>query len=326
MAIGCEREKGRPSFVFCSKSTNFDFFAPSAKTATAQKDLTDEATSTSSSKRISITSSATWHRLNQPGAILCPWFWLVNLFILQLFSIPFVAAVPRDRVQPSRAPGPGIRVDPYTMNNFVVKSLTAALKRPLSQQQWIASVSIPRTFSSTAPSQNAELPSTGAPLNSESLISKLSQSTRAAQPQFASETKAKMLETLSNPYGALPAHHLHVYAHKHNTHLTLTKPNRDPMLSISCGSIGFRKSHRSGFDAAHQLSSYMLAKIQERGFLMDIKQVEVILRGFGPGREAFTKVLLGNEGKKLREKVTRVTDATRLKFGGTRSPKVRRLG
>lgn len=57
-----------------------------------------------------------------------------------------------------------------------------------------------------------------------------------------------------------------------------------------------------------------------------IATLEVVLRGFGPGREAVTKVLLGSEGRWVRGKIKKVTDATRLKFGGTRSPKPRRLG
>lgn len=54
--------------------------------------------------------------------------------------------------------------------------------------------------------------------------------------------------------------------------------------------------------------------------------IEVVLRGFGPGREAFQKALLGNDGTLIKPLVVKVTDATRLKFGGTRSPAVRRLG
>jgi small subunit ribosomal protein S11 len=52
----------------------------------------------------------------------------------------------------------------------------------------------------------------------------------------------------------------------------------------------------------------------------------VFLRGFGAGREAVTKALLGLEGAALRGKIVKVSDATRLKFGGTRSKKPRRLG
>lgn len=60
-------------------------------------------------------------------------------------------------------------------------------------------------------------------------------------------------------------------------------------------------------------------EIKERG-------LEVILRGYGPGREAFQKAILGADGKLIKGLVKQVTDATRLKFGGTRSPAVKRLG
>ena len=123
-----------------------------------------------------------------------------------------------------------------------------------------------------------------------------------------------------------PPHHLHIYAHKHNTHVTLTRPNRDAIISVSTGNIGFRKAGRSTYDAAYQLAAYVLGKVQEQGLIRQIKELEIVLRGYGAGREACTKVLLGTEGRFIRSKIVRVTDATRLKFGGTRSKKPRRLG
>ncbi|KAI9716476.1 MAG: hypothetical protein M1812_005371 [Candelaria pacifica] len=123
-----------------------------------------------------------------------------------------------------------------------------------------------------------------------------------------------------------PPHHLHIYSTKHNTHLTLTRPDRNPIISVSAGNINFRKAARGTFDAAYQLAAWTMKTMQERGLMAEIMQLEIILRGFGPGREAVTKALLGTEGRNLRRSVVRVTDATRLKFGGTRSPKPRRLG
>ena len=134
-------------------------------------------------------------------------------------------------------------------------------------------------------------------------------------------------EIISTPYAdRTPPYHIHVYSHKHNTILTLTRPNGDPMLSMGCGRLGFRKSHRQGYDPAYQLTSHVFAHVQENGWLMNIDRLEVVFRGFGPGREAFTKVLLGNEGTNIRQRVCRVSDSTRIKFGGTRSRRVRRLG
>lgn len=145
-------------------------------------------------------------------------------------------------------------------------------------------------------------------------------------------------------------HRLHVYATKHNTHITLVQAQKsaantasskisgtsassrdqqkqiDTLLSISAGNIGFRKAGRGSYDAAFQLAAFALKQMQERGMLRDMRKLEVVLRGFGAGREAVTKALLGVEGRHIRHTIVGVKDATRLKQGGPRSKKPRRLG
>ncbi|CAG5157063.1 uncharacterized protein ALTATR162_LOCUS4856 [Alternaria atra] len=121
-------------------------------------------------------------------------------------------------------------------------------------------------------------------------------------------------------------HKLHVYATKHNTHLCLTQPNRNPLISVSCGNIGFRKAGRGTYDAAYQLAAFLMNRIQDKGLLPQIQKLELIYRGFGPGREAVTKAILGSEGKRIRPLIVKLADSTRLKFGGVRSKKPRRLG
>lgn len=119
--------------------------------------------------------------------------------------------------------------------------------------------------------------------------------------------------------------HFHVYAHKHNTHITCTKPNREPIISMSCGNIGFRKSRRGTFDSAYSLTKYVLERLIHTGWPMKMQRLELVVRGFGQGREAAVKVLMSPEGKVLRDKIVRVADSTRIKFAGTRSEKPRRL-
>jgi len=133
---------------------------------------------------------------------------------------------------------------------------------------------------------------------------------------------------------------LHIYATRHNVHITVVRPPgyinpqkkgavstcHTPALSFSAGNIGFRHSARKQYDSAFQLASYVFSRMQESGINRQIRDMEVFLRGFGQGREAVTKALLGTEGRFVRGKVTKVSDATRLKFGGTRSKKPRRLG
>lgn len=130
---------------------------------------------------------------------------------------------------------------------------------------------------------------------------------------------------LKQPMGPDPEpYHFHIFAHKHNTHVTVTRPNREPIVSLSCGNLGFRHSHRKHYDAAYQLGAYVIDRLQQQGWHNMIGAMEVSLRGFGQGREAVTKVLMGTEGSLLRAKVTKVSDSTRLKFGGTRSKNPKR--
>jgi len=123
-------------------------------------------------------------------------------------------------------------------------------------------------------------------------------------------------------------HHLHIYAHKHNTHITLTSPDRNPLVSVSCGNIGFKKAGRGTYDAAYQLTAFVMNRIRDKGWLPRLQAggVELVYRGFGAGREAATKAILGTEGKDIRPLIKKLSDGTRLKFGGVRSKKPRRLG
>lgn len=120
-------------------------------------------------------------------------------------------------------------------------------------------------------------------------------------------------------------YHLHILATKHNTHITCTRPNREPIISLSAGCLGYKKSRRAGFDSAYSLTKYVIERLIHNGWPMKMKKLEVVLRGFGQGREAAIKVLMSPEGKVLRDKIVRVADSTRLKFGGTRSKNARRL-
>lgn len=172
---------------------------------------------------------------------------------------------------------------------------------------------------------------------------------RSLSQELTAQAQQNAIEAQHSKVSSSEPYHLNVYAHKHNMHLTFTEPSRDPILSMSSGDIGLRKAQRSTYDAAYQLAAYFfrkmaekqwrtggkkmatnptktIASIQRPGTMTGGVGIEVILRGYGPGREAFQKALLGTEGRQIKPLISRVTDATRLKFGGTRSHKVRRLG
>lgn len=66
--------------------------------------------------------------------------------------------------------------------------------------------------------------------------------------------------------------------------------------------------------------------IKDKGYLKDMAEMEIVMRDFGKGRDAITKILCGQEGRLVRGRVIRVMDNTRLKFGGTKGANARRLG
>lgn len=93
-------------------------------------------------------------------------------------------------------------------------------------------------------------------------------------------------------------------------------------ISLSTGNLGFKKAARGEYEAAYQTSCKMFSLIQERQYLDDL---ELDFRNFGKGRQAFIDALLGKEGINIRQLVTKVSDSTKLKFGGVRSPAPRRI-
>lgn len=183
---------------------------------------------------------------------------------------------------------------------------------------------------------------------SESLLESIygpSQASKPADP-MSSLSQSMVFQTLGKPSidtsallgtapGAQPEkpkkdddfepYHLHVFSTKHNTHVTCTKPNREPIISLSCGNIGYKKSRRGTFDSAYSLTKYVLERLVHTGWPPKIHRLELVMRGFGQGREAAMKVLMSPEGKILRDKIVRVADSTRVKFAGTRSKAPRRL-
>ncbi|PHH68982.1 hypothetical protein CDD82_150 [Ophiocordyceps australis] len=140
--------------------------------------------------------------------------------------------------------------------------------------------------------------------------------------QAAARAAAKLRELPadhSDPY------HLHVTSHKHNTHISFCDPKKQPIFVMSCGHVGFRKHRRGSFDSGYTLAKRVFERLTHDGWALRMNRLELVLKGFGHGREAAIKCLLSPEGAAYREKVIRVADATTLKFGGIRARKPRRV-
>lgn len=92
---------------------------------------------------------------------------------------------------------------------------------------------------------------------------------------------------------------------------------------LSTGYLGFRKAARGEYEAAFQTSAKLFNMLREKK-LLD-KNIDIVMRDFGKGRQAFIAALNGKEGNLVRPFVSRISDATKLKFGGVKAPRPRRL-
>jgi len=110
------------------------------------------------------------------------------------------------------------------------------------------------------------------------------------------------------------------------------------VLRSSSGAVGFKKGQRSSFEAATRASNRMFEMIEKLGQtdrktnhgnkIMDPQptEIELVLKGFGQGREAVFAALQTDAGKRVRNLIRRITDATPIKIGGTRPRKRRNIG
>jgi len=121
-----------------------------------------------------------------------------------------------------------------------------------------------------------------------------------------------------------PVYHLHWKSTKHNTVATLTNNQGNIIAWESGGRCGFKHARRGEYEAGYQCAVRIFKRIEEQ--LADRSfHLELLYKGFGQGRQALDSVLLTSEGETVRPIITRLTDRTPLKIGGTRARKARRL-
>jgi len=119
--------------------------------------------------------------------------------------------------------------------------------------------------------------------------------------------------------------HLHVHSTRNNTIATFTNQEGQPVAWWSGGSCGFKKVNRASYEAGYQCTVRAFEKILDYRKDEGPFSLEIIFKGFGQGRDAMQKALLASEGEQIRSFVSRLTDKTPVKIGGTRAKKARRL-
>ncbi len=116
---------------------------------------------------------------------------------------------------------------------------------------------------------------------------------------------------------SVPHGQVHIHATFNNTIVTVTDPQGNTLCWASGGTSGFKGSRKSTPFAA-QLASQSVARQAMSDFNM--KEVDVFIKGPGPGRESALRALIG-AGLQVRS----ITDVTPIPHNGCRPPKKRRV-
>ena len=108
----------------------------------------------------------------------------------------------------------------------------------------------------------------------------------------------------------------HVHASFNNTIINITDRQGNTLAWATAGGSGFRGSRKSTPFAA-QIAAQKVGEVaQEFG----MKNLEVNIKGPGPGRESAVRAL-----NALGYKITNITDVTPIPHNGCRPPKRRRV-
>jgi small subunit ribosomal protein S11 len=114
----------------------------------------------------------------------------------------------------------------------------------------------------------------------------------------------------------IPVGRAYIQSTFNNTIITLTDPNGKVISWASAGTVGFKGSRKSTPYAAQIAADRAAKRAMEHG----LRQVEVLVRGPGSGREAAIRSLQG-----AGIQVMSIRDVTPIPHNGCRPPKRRRV-
>jgi small subunit ribosomal protein S11 len=118
-------------------------------------------------------------------------------------------------------------------------------------------------------------------------------------------------ERKNAPYGRA-----HIQSTFNNTIITITDQEGDTITWGSAGTVGFKGSRKSTPYAAQMAAQQTAKQAMDQG----VREVDVFVKGPGPGREAAIRSLQA-AGLKVRS----ITDVTPIPHNGCRPPKKRRV-
>src|SRR6202162_6388414 len=130
-----------------------------------------------------------------------------------------------------------------------------------------------------------------------------------SKPTAAARTRKKVKKSGSEGIA-------HIHASFHNTIITITDRQGNALSWATSGGAGFKGSPKSTPFAAQVAAEAAGKAAQECG----VKNLEVRIKGPGPGRESAVRAL-----NALGLKITQIQDVTPVPHNGCRPPKRRRI-
>ena len=115
---------------------------------------------------------------------------------------------------------------------------------------------------------------------------------------------------------AVPRGRAHIHSTFNNTLVTLTDPQGGVLASASAGTSGFKGSRKGTAFAAQRAAEQAARKGMDHG----LRQVDVLIKGPGAGREAAIRSL-----QAAGLNITSIRDITPIPHNGCRPPKRRRV-
>lgn len=109
---------------------------------------------------------------------------------------------------------------------------------------------------------------------------------------------------------------LHIRATYNNTSLNLTDTKGDSIMWSTSGSLGFKGAKKGTPFAAAKVAELLAEKAK----LIGVKDVEVVLKGVGSGRESAIRAFAAKGIA-----ISKITDSTPLPHNGPRAKKLRRV-
>jgi len=133
---------------------------------------------------------------------------------------------------------------------------------------------------------------------------------------MAEGTKPRRRSSSRKTKRTLSSAQVHIFATFNNTIITVTDQQGNTVAWTSAGTIGFKGSRKSTPFAARLAAEDAIKKTQKMG----IQEVDLFIKGPGPGREAVIRAIQA-QGMKIRS----IADITPVPHNGCRPPKKRRM-